>query len=230
MKPTRTRRSRPALVLALLLVASLALAACGSSSSSTPTTTAAAAAATTPGKGPARFAALRECLKKEGIELPQRKAGQTGKPGAGGGFFGGGAPGGAQLPKGVTQAQFQAALKKCGGGFRRGGFGGRFSSATYKKALASFVKCMSSNGITLPTPNTSGKGPVFDTSKVNVNTSQFKTAESKCSSLLRFARPGAGTGAGAGAGAPGGYGTPPGGGAPPAGEGAPPAGEGAPGA
>jgi hypothetical protein len=178
---------------------------------------------------------LRECLKKEGIELPARKAGQPGKPGAGGpgGFFGGGTPGGGlKLPKGVTKAQYEAAIKKCGGGFRRGnfagGFGARVSSASYKKALASFVKCMSSNGITLPTPNTSGKGPVFDTSKVDVNTTKFKAADAKCASLLRFARPGAG----AGAGAAGGYGGPPaGGGTPPTGEGGPPAGEGtAPGA
>ena len=198
MKPTPIRRSRPAIVLALALVASLALAACGSSSSSS--TTATSAASTTKAKGAARFTALRECLKKEGIELPQPKAGQTrkpgtGAPGAGGGFFGGATPGGGlKLPKGVTKAQYEAALKKCGGGFRRGSFGGGLSSAAYKKSLASFVKCMSSNGIKLPTPNTSGKGPVFDTTKVNVNTTQFKTAESKCSSLLHFARPGGAAG------------------------------------
>ncbi len=217
------------LALSLALVASLVLAACGSSSSST--TTATSASAKTSAKGPARFTALRECLKKEGIELPARKAGQTGKPGTGGpgGFFGGGTPGGGlTLPKGVTKAQYEAAIKKCGGGFRRGnfagGFGARVSSASYKKALASFVKCMSSNGIKLPTPNTSGKGPVFDTSKVDVNTTQFKTADAKCASLLRFARPGAGA-AGANGGPPEGAGTPP------TGEGAPPAGEGtAPGA
>ncbi len=225
MKLIRIRRSRPGLVLALLLAASLALAACGSSSSST--TTATSAASTSKAKGAARFTALRECLKKDGIELPSFKAAQARKPGTGGpggGVFGGGAPGGGlKLPKGVTRAQYEAALKKCGGGFQRGNFGGRVSSAAYKKSLASFVKCMSSDGITLPTPNTSGKGPVFDTSKVNIKTAQFKTAESKCASLLHFARPGAA------AGAAGAYGGPPAGaGAPPAGEGAPPAGEGAP--
>jgi hypothetical protein len=217
-------------MLALLLVAGLALAACGSSSNST--TTATSAASTTGAKGAARFTALRECLKKEGIELPARKTGQTpkpggGTPGAGGGFFGGGTPGGGlKLPKGVTKAQYEAAIKKCGGGsFRRGNFAGRFSSASYKKALTSFVKCMSSNGVKLPTPNTSGKGPVFDTNKVDVKTAQFKTAESKCSSLLRFARPGAGAGGASGYGGPAA-----GGGAPPGGAGAPPAGEEAPGA
>ncbi len=222
MKPDSIRRTRPALVLALALVASLALAACGSSSSSPSTVTAAASASKARGAG--RFSAVRECLKKDGIELPQPKAGQTGKPGSGGGFFGGGTPGGGfQLPKGVTKAQFEAAMKKCGGGFRRGGFGARVQSATYKKALASFVKCMSSNGVTLPTPNTTGKGPVFDTSKVDIQTTQFKTAEAKCAALIRFARPGAAGGAA------GGYGGPPSGaGAPPSGEGAPPAGEGTP--
>ena len=38
-----------------------------------------------------RFAAVRECLQKNGITLPQRTPGQRRPPGAAGGFLGGGA-------------------------------------------------------------------------------------------------------------------------------------------
>jgi hypothetical protein len=187
-------------VLGLLLTASLALAACGSSSSSSSTSTNRASTSPAAGAASGRFSALRECLKKAGIELPQRK------PGQGGGFLG--TPGSGQtLPKGVTEEQLRAALKKCGGGFGgQGGFRTRLSSPAYKKALASFAKCMAQNGVTLPTPNTTGKGPVFDTGKVNTKTAQFKAADQRCASLLRFARPGGA----AGAGAPGGGAAPPG--------------------
>src|SRR5206468_9570414 len=118
--PHRTRRAGLAGATILVLVG-LVPAACGGSSK--PTTNA-AAATTTPGTvravGAGSFRALRTCLAKNGITLPQRPA----RPGAGarrqgggGSIFGGG--GGAtgrapQLPAGATAAQFQAALKKCG--------------------------------------------------------------------------------------------------------------------
>jgi hypothetical protein len=74
---------------------------------------------------------------------------------------------------------------------------------------------MRENGVNLPAPNTSGKGPVFDTKGINTSSAAFKSAESKCRSDL---------GAAAGGGGP-----PSGGGPPPSGEapagGAPPTGE-----
>ena len=135
---TRSRKPAVAAVVAILL-ACLGLAACGSSSSSTTSSSANAAStgaasgtsstgstSTTPGapgrgRGSARFAAMRECLQKNGITLPKRTPGSR----PGGGFVpGAGAGGGPQLPSGVTRAQYEAALKKCGGGsghFFRGG-------------------------------------------------------------------------------------------------------------
>ncbi len=163
-----------------VLLASIGLAACGSSSSTTTTT--ATAPATSSATGPAgartgRFQALRECLQKNGITLPKRAPGQR----PGGGFLGGGA-GTPPLPSGVTRAQYEAAVKKCGGGAFVGG-GGRIRSPAFKQALATFVTCMRENGITLPPPNTSG-GPIFNTKGLHVTSPQFKAAEAKCRSTL----------------------------------------------
>jgi hypothetical protein len=133
---------------------------------------------------------VRECLKKEGITLPQRTPGQKRPPGGAGGFLGGGGAtgatgaGGPQLPKGVTRAKYEAALKKCGGStFGRGG-AARFDSPAFKTALAKFATCLRQNGVNVPAPNTSGKGPVFDTKGIDTSSSQFKTAEAKCQSDL----------------------------------------------
>jgi hypothetical protein len=204
-----------AIVLALLL-ACLGLAACGGSSKSSSSTTATNAAATststtgatgTTGKGAGgpssgRFAALRECLQKNGITLPKRSPGQR-RPGGAGGFLGGGGgAAGPQLPQGVTRAQYEAALKKCGGNAFAGGGKRRFDSPTFKAALAKFATCMHENGVNIPAPNTSGSGPIFNTKGIDTASTQFKTAETKCSSDLRAGfRGGAG-----GSGAPGGPG------------------------
>jgi hypothetical protein len=77
----------------------------------------------------------------------------------------------------------QEALKKCGGG--NFGGGGRFNSSTSKAALTKFVACMRENGVNLPTPNTSGNGPVFNTTGINTASSTFKSAQAKCQSDLR---------------------------------------------
>jgi hypothetical protein len=209
------RRKPAAAAVLVLLLACIGLAACGSSSKSSSASTNASAATTTGatgatdarGQGAGRFAAMRECLQKNGITLPKRTPGQRRPGGAGGagGFLGGGAggTGGPQLPKGVTRAQYAAAIKKCGGGSFAGG-GARFKSPAYKAALAKFATCLNQNGVKVPAPNTSGNGPVFDTKGINTSSAQFKTAETKCQSVLAgaFRRgPGAG-GPGGGAGAP----------------------------
>jgi hypothetical protein len=217
-QPTISRCIRPALALSVL-GACLTLAACGSSASSstsTASTSSSSSSKSAQGPGSSRFAALRSCLAKQGITLPAPSAnrppagagatGQAGPPGGAGGF---------QLPKGVSRTQYQEAIKKCGGGSFAGA--GRFNSATSKTALTKFVACMRENGVTLPTPNTSGNGPVFDTKGINTSSAAFKSAESKCRSDL---------GGAVGGGSPSG-GPPGGGGGPPAGEGggAPPSSE-----
>jgi len=201
MPHIHTIRRKPASAVLIILLLSLVLAACGGSSSSSSTNSAAtvagsAATATTGGAaaGPGRFSALRACLAKNGVTLPRRTPGQ-GQPGGGlGGLLGGG---GARLPQGVTRAQYEAALKKCGA--PAGGFGARnrLGSPAAKAALTKFASCMRENGQNVPAPNTSGKGPVFSTSGLNTSSAQFRTALAKCASDLRSTlRPrGAGTGA-----------------------------------
>jgi hypothetical protein len=187
---------RPALsTLVVLVLACFGMTACGSSGKTTASagaTSTASPSTRTPGagRGGARFAALRECLKKSGITLPQRPPG--GRRAGGPGFLGAGAggPGGAggpQLPKGVSGARFQAAIAKCGGGFARRGFGGlksRFSTPQAKKQLATFATCMRANGVKIGEPNTSGTGPLFSAKGINTKTAQFAAAETKCRSDL----------------------------------------------
>jgi hypothetical protein len=202
------RKLALAATASLVVALPLGLAACGGSSS---TTTSTNASATTPsgdsgagststtGSGPAgagasRFKALRECLQKNGITLPQRTPGQyRHRPGGPGGFLGGGAAGGGpKLPSGVTRAQYEAAIKKCGGGAFAGGAAARLKNPTYLAALTKFAACMRENGVNVPAPNTSGSGPIFDTKGIDTSSSQFRTAETKCRTDLTsaFHRPG----------------------------------------
>lgn len=182
------------------------LAACGSSGSSTATNASASASGTTStSTTPSasgfreRIAKLRKCLQENGVTLPQ---GKPGTPGQGLRAF--------QLPKGMTRTQYDAVLKKCGGGL--GGLGGRFAggrrgklrnSPQFKAALAKFSTCMSENGIKLPQANASGNGPIFNTKGVNTTTPQFKAALAKCRPALSKVLPVVpGAGAGAEPGAP----------------------------
>jgi hypothetical protein len=197
--PPRLTARAPA-AIAAAAAAALVLAACGSSSTTSATgsaSTTKSTASRTGGPGGGRFSALRECLKKQGIELPQRTPGKTGggAPPQGGAVpFGGGSGGPRfQLPKGVTRSQFEAAMNKCGGGR---GFGGgsaaSLRSPTFTKALAKFAECMRQNGVPVPKPNTSGKGPIFSTKGLDTKSAKFREAQKKCASLLNVARPGAG--------------------------------------
>jgi hypothetical protein len=214
MQQMRDALGRPlSVVLAAGAIAALGLTACGGSGGSTTVTQTKAAAtstvtgpagasASTPGgvtgahgvTGPrARFSAARECLQKQGIQLPTR-------PGAGRGLF----LGGASLPKGVTRAQLQSAMSKClggrgllGGGPRARGFS-RARSPRFQQVLSLFAACLRKNGVNVPQPNTSGGGPVFSTKGLNTASPQFKAATAKCRPALagalgfRGARPGAG--------------------------------------
>ena len=216
MQQMRDALGRPlGVVLAVSALAALGLAACGGSGASSTathanaaTTNAASGSGAADGSGAGatggktrprgatsarpRFAAVRECLQKHGIQLPTRPGG------ARGGFLAG-----ANLPKGITRAQLQSAMSKClgGRGFPAGGPGAarlsRTGSPRFRQALSQFAACMRKNGVNVPQPNTSGSGPVFGTKGLNTASPQFKAATAKCRPALTAAlglhdgRPGA---------------------------------------
>jgi hypothetical protein len=224
MQRNHSHMIRRVAAIATILLAASVLAACGSSSKGSTTT----AASKTTGSGArtagGRFTALRECLKKNGITLPQRVPGKPGQgrpPGGGAVPFGGsgrtGGFAGGALPKGVTRAQFEAAMKKCGGG-TRGNFRARsrLGSGSFKKELTAFATCMRRGGIDVPTPNTSGKGPIFSTKGLDVKSAKFRAAQQKCASLLGTSAAPGGAGAPGAGGAPGASGESGAAGAPPA--------------
>jgi hypothetical protein len=171
------RRTAP-----LVLLIALAAAGCGSSSGGSGTTTTAAA----------RRDQVAECMRKQGVTLPQRRAGGPtgptgpggpGGPGTGGFLFGGGASG-----QGRQQdPKFQAAAQKCGLNRNAGAARSPQSTPQFKQSIEKFVTCVRKNGYDMPAPNLTGKGPVFDASKVSRNDPKFVKASQKCQSLL--ARP-----------------------------------------
>jgi len=191
VKTHRRRRVRPLALPAAIMAtgAVLALAACGGSSGSPSATTKNASASTQSSASRAsRYTALRECLQKQGVKLPSRRPGSA-QPGGGGLPFGGG--GDFKPPEGASQTKFREALKKCGAGNFAGGRR-RFGAAANKAALTKFAQCMKENGVKLPAPNTTGKGPVFDTKGIDTTSAAFKAAETKCRTDLRGAFGGGG--------------------------------------
>jgi hypothetical protein len=204
----QNHRTRTIILSLLLATACIGVAACGGSSSSSSSSANAAATHPAPsgstGVGPtgassgfgasgpsgARFSALRECMQKNGVTLPPRTPGQ-GPPR--GGFLGGAS--GQQLSQ-VNREKLVAALKKCGAPSRVGRFGGsaRFRSPAFTQALTKFAACMRENGINLPAPNTSGTGPIFNTTGIDTTSPQFRSAEAKCRTDLNGALRSSGTG------------------------------------
>jgi len=179
-------------ILAILALACVGLTACGgspkasnaaaTSSTSASTATSGSSARPAPSAPSAvrpRVGVVRECLKKNGITLPNQ-------PNAAGGPPVGGVLLGRKLPKGVTRAQFQAALQKCAPGRVAGGAPGFRGpgAAKFKDALAKFAACLRQNGVSVPTPNTSGHGPVFSTKGLQTNSPKFREAAAKCRSVL----------------------------------------------
>ncbi|HSC02149.1 MAG TPA: hypothetical protein VLC49_02490 [Solirubrobacteraceae bacterium] len=188
------------LILAVVVLALGGLiAACGSSSTSSNTTTGSTTASAAAGGAPnaSRRAALVACLKQHGVTLPARPPGaRGGPPGSGSsggsgtgtgttgtgttprrGFFGGGG-GFAANPK------LRAAFQACGARFGSGG-GRRFRLS--RTAITRYVTCVRQHGYDLPSPNFSGKGPVFP-SNIRGN-AKFQAASRACQNLLAPPRP-----------------------------------------
>lgn len=182
--PQTISKRRPvpiALAVILVMFASLTVTACGGSSTASSSKSTTASKTTTqsrtgnaPGTPGGRFAALRKCLQKNGITLPKLTPGKPQAPGTQRSF----------LPKGVTRAQYEAAIKKCGGPAFFAGGRSRFDTPAFKKALAKFATCMHENGVAIPRANTSGHGPIFNSKGLDIGSAKFKAAEARCKSDL----------------------------------------------
>jgi hypothetical protein len=93
----------------------------------------------------------------------------------------------------------QAAFKACGAqfGFGGGAGGGRFRGRLSNAAITKYVTCVRQHGYNLPSPNFSGKGPIFPQS-IQTN-AKFQAASKACQNLLIPPRPSGGTGTTSGA-------------------------------
>jgi hypothetical protein len=192
---TPTTALRAGASVAVLASGALLLAACssgGGSGSTSDAKSSAGASATSTASGAADMAAYRDCLAKNGVQLPSfspgagRPSGRpsdrpSGRPTDGSGFRGGfpGMGGASADPK--TQKAMQA-CESLRPQFNRGG-GGADSSA-----FAAFTSCLKDHGVTLPTSSpspgatTRRGGGMFN----NLNTSDPKTAKAyeTCKPLL----------------------------------------------
>ncbi len=153
-----------------------------------------------------RFAALRECLKKNGITLPtaHTRPAPRRAPAASSAARGPGAAQGRHAKRSTKPPSRSAAAllaRRPSGG--RGPWLQQLRRPN-RRSRSSRRAC-AENGVNVPEPNTSGKGPIFNTKGIDTNSAKFKAAEAKCRSDLlgAFARGQANGGApGAGA-APG---------------------------
>jgi hypothetical protein len=152
----------PAFATGAVLV--LGLASCGGSASPSSAASATTTPTTTKGGSSASQSAFRDCLSKQGVNLPAGFG--NGGPGGPGGNGGppeggpptGGTPGGnppGSLPAGGGE-KFRKALQACGnlapaGGFRGGG-------NPNPAALKAYTSCLSDHGVKVPT-STSGSTP-----------------------------------------------------------------------
>jgi hypothetical protein len=59
------------------------------------------------------------------------------------------------------------------------------NSNAFRQSVSRYVACIRQNGYDMPDPNLSGKGPVFDESKVNRHDPKFQAASQKCQQLLQ---------------------------------------------
>jgi hypothetical protein len=142
MRDIHRNRPRSVPIVLILFLASISLAACGGSKSSSSSTSGAANSSTTPtvnspsGKSSSTNATtgLRACLAKSGITIPPGTTPATGL----------------KLPKGVTNAQYEVALKKCNPA--RNAPKGRGKAP---KGLSGFLACMRNHravGLNLTSP------------------------------------------------------------------------------
>jgi hypothetical protein len=157
------------------MLAGVVIAACGGSSNSSSTSAGVAAKAATAGGTSSRPSAqvqreitkarqrlekrdvgVRECLQKGGISTATKLGIQVSS----------------QPPKGMTHAQYEAFVNKCGA---------HVENPVLRQAGAKFAACMRENGVNYPAPGTSA---ALGAKGLNTTSSAYKKALAKCRSVL----------------------------------------------
>jgi hypothetical protein len=181
MKKRKWLRGKARLLIIAGGVLALALTACGGGSSGD-SGDASSGTSTTASGGPGGIQLTdeqRSCIEDKGVTVPD----QNGSPPAGGGPPGGGPSGGGA--NGEDFQKLQQAMQDCGVNMPNPPQGGgNFDPSQMRKQISQYAACVRKNGYVLPEPNTSGNGPVFDSSQVNQNDPKFKAASAKCQDLL----------------------------------------------
>ena len=187
MPRTKATATRVATAIAVCLLAALALAACGGSSKSSSTGTAAQTqAATTPGAAtgtsttgttgttpsltPAAIA-YRKCLQAHGAGLPKLVPGKNGLPPTVAGHL--------ELPKGVSKAAYEAAVRACNKATEG-------ATSNVGAALQKFAACMRAHGAPVPAPDKSKGALAYLT---QFTAPKYQPALKKCTSVLSSALP-----------------------------------------
>jgi len=164
-------------LLLLVLIAAGLLTGCGSSSSSSSSTSSSSS------RDAARVK-FTQCLRDNGVNIPDRAGGGTGGP-----------------PQNVDRSKLQAATKACAK-YQRGAFG-NISSAQrqqFQDSLVKFTSCMRQHGVNVPTRTGGTGGPPAVGGRIDQNDPKTKAAITACRSTL----PQGGRGGGGPGGAPGG--------------------------
>ncbi len=202
-EPNRFRIWVPLAALSIVL-----LAACGGGGStaaaSSPDDSANTTSASADG-APADMQKFLDCMKEQGVELPdggrfQQGAGGEAPPGTfqlGQGQPGQGQPGQGQQgqagngspPASFDSSKLQAAQEACGdllpeganfGG--PGGFGGANGGGVDTSAFDAYRSCMSDHGVTIP--ERQDNQPAQPPASIDRNSDSFKAANDVCASLL----------------------------------------------
>ncbi|MEV7419464.1 hypothetical protein [Streptomyces sp. NPDC089919] len=105
---------------------------------------------------------MRQCLRKQGIDVPDPKPGQD--------------PRGMTLGGNADPQKFQKALEACGSGPKGGGSG---PTQQEKDQQLKWVQCMRKNGVNLPDPKFEG-GAMRATEIPKGQEEAFKKASEKC--------------------------------------------------
>jgi hypothetical protein len=126
--------------------------------------------------------AVRDCLEKAGIDMPQIPQGNGGPPPDGEGRPPGGGPG---FFGGENGEKIQRALKDCGIQLPERRVQRRAATPGLKESIQTYAACVRRNGYDLPDPNLSGDGPIFDEGAVDRDDPAFAKASKACQDLLR---------------------------------------------